>query len=282
MPNYDLIAPIRAEMQVNLKQKTVGLFLLLIAVFLLGVWLSYRATTRIANSDQSVTHTYAVLGSLDSLVRNLQRAQTSANDFIATGNDDYLKTYRETAAQIVPLVDSIATLSTRTPSHPYSISGMGRMSGAAQYPFARLLMTVDTVARDTEVADQARSRTHGPVRALVAEDFVHMQAALVDCLQSMPDVLVVATAVNGREALDKVHQLLPDLAIVDLQMPVMDGFKLLRELRRFYPKMHLVAVSGHQSPAIEQEAIHAGANAFVSKSQLPYGLVSTLEKLLSE
>lgn len=119
------------------------------------------------------------------------------------------------------------------------------------------------------------------VRALVAEDFVHMQEALVACLETIPNVAVVGTAFNGQEALEKIRQLTPKLAVVDLQMPVMDGFKLMRELRREYPGMVLVAVSGHNSPAVEQEALHAGANAFVSKSQLPYGLTSTIEKLLS-
>jgi len=140
---------------------------------------------------------------------------------------------------------------------------------------------VDSEARESEMVDDARARDSAPVRALVAEDFIHMQEALVACLQTMPGVLVVATALNGHEALEKVRQLSPDLAVVDLQMPVMDGFKLMRELRKDYPAMILVAVSGHSSPAIEQEAVRAGANAFVSKSQLPYGLTSTVEKLLS-
>ncbi len=123
--------------------------------------------------------------------------------------------------------------------------------------------------------------TNPPVRALVAEDFVSMQVALVECLQSMPGVEVVGTAFNGREALEKAREVEPNLAVVDLQMPVMNGFVLMRELRRLYPEIRLVAVSGHQSPAIAQEAIGAGANAFVSKSQLPGGLVETVEKLLS-
>ena len=129
--------------------------------------------------------------------------------------------------------------------------------------------------------EEAAPKASASVRAIVAEDFLHMQEALVACLQNIPDVLVVATAFNGREALEKVLQLLPDLAIVDLQMPAMDGFQLLRHLRKLYPAMHLVAVSGHQSPAIEEEALKAGANAFVSKSQLPYGLVTVVEKLLA-
>jgi DNA-binding NarL/FixJ family response regulator len=135
--------------------------------------------------------------------------------------------------------------------------------------------------RAIQVSDEESPRAAGQIRALVAEDFLHMQEALVACLHSMPDVSVVGTAFNGQEALEKVRQLLPDLAIIDLQMPVMDGFQLLRQLRQLYPRMRLVAVSGHQSPAIEEEALKAGADGFVSKNQLPDGLTNKVEQLLA-
>jgi len=62
---------------------------------------------------------------------------------------------------------------------------------------------------------------------------------------------------------------------------VMDGFKVLRELRKAYPQMHLIAVSGHHGPTVVEEALSAGANAFVSKNDLPFGLITTLEKVLA-
>ena len=119
------------------------------------------------------------------------------------------------------------------------------------------------------------------IDVVVADDFPHMQAALASCLESLPGVHVVATALNGREALDRVREHEPELAVVDLQMPVMDGFKVLRELRKSYPQMRLVAVSGHQGPTVAQEALAAGANAFVSKNDLPFGLLAAVEKLLA-
>lgn len=119
------------------------------------------------------------------------------------------------------------------------------------------------------------------IRALVADDFPHMQTALVNCLKSVPGVTVVATALNGQEALDQASKQTLELAVVDLQMPVMDGFRLMRELRRAYPAIRLVAVSGHNSPAVTSEAMAAGADVFVSKNELPFGLVSAIEKLLT-
>lgn len=121
----------------------------------------------------------------------------------------------------------------------------------------------------------------GQMLTLVADDYPHMQEALVACLGTLPAVQVVATAFNGEEALDEARKYKLGLAVVDLQMPVMDGFKLLRELRKEYPSMRLVAVSGHQSPAIAAEAVAAGADTFVSKNELPFGLITAVEKLIT-
>jgi CheY-like chemotaxis protein len=120
------------------------------------------------------------------------------------------------------------------------------------------------------------------VRTLVVDDFASMQQALTACLEALPDIEVVGTALNGQEALDLVPKLKPDLAVVDLQMPVMDGFQLMRHLRRDYPHIRLVAVCGHASAAIEQEALAAGAHAFVAKGTLPQGLLTKVQGILSE
>lgn len=112
------------------------------------------------------------------------------------------------------------------------------------------------------------------VRTIVVDDFASMQQALTACLEALPNVEVVGTALNGQEALDLIPKLSPDLAIVDLQMPVMDGFQLMRHVRRDYPNIRLVAVCGHASSAIEQEALAAGAHAFVAKGTLPQGLLT--------
>jgi DNA-binding NarL/FixJ family response regulator len=130
------------------------------------------------------------------------------------------------------------------------------------------------------MAEQDEFSAVRQVRTLVVDDFVSMHQALTICLQSLPGVEVVGTALNGQEALEKVPLLKPDLAIVDLQMPVMDGFQLMRRLRQDYPHIRLVAVCGHASAAIEQEALAAGAHAFVSKTALPHGLLSKVEALL--
>jgi two-component system chemotaxis response regulator CheB len=133
-------------------------------------------------------------------------------------------------------------------------------------------------SRTVTSSNQSDQAPH--IRAMVVDDFLSMHQALANSLSSLAQVEVVGTALNGKEALDKVPALKPDLVIVDLQMPVMDGFQLMRLLRRDYPAIRLVAVCGHASAAIEQEALAAGAHAFVSKGALPQELVDKVEAVL--
>src|SRR4051812_37991680 len=94
-------------------------------------------------------------------------------------------------------------------------------------------VVADIIGRmETVMAD---AKISGEIGVVVADDFPHMQAALVSCVESIPGIRVVATALNGKEALDRVREHEPNLAVIDLQMPVMDGFKVIRELRRMYP-----------------------------------------------
>ena len=142
-------------------------------------------------------------------------------------------------------------------------------------------MSIAEVIGEIAVRESSTSGATKQVRVVVADDFPNMRDALVSCLGSVPGIEVVGTALNGREALDVVRRHEPSLAIVDLQMPVMDGFKVLRELRRAYPAMRLVAVSGHFSPAVAAEAMSAGADAFVAKNELPHGLLDAVTQLIS-
>jgi PleD family two-component response regulator len=95
---------------------------------------------------------------------------------------------------------------------------------------SQLLFAV--VTRGNQVGDALQSGEPGQMLTLVADDYPHMQEALVACLSTLSTVQVVATAFNGQEALEEARKYSLGLAVVDLQMPVMDGFKLLRELRK--------------------------------------------------
>ena len=91
---------------------------------------------------------------------------------------------------------------------------------------------------------------------------------------------VCGEAENGRQAIEKTRELSPDLVILDLTMPEMNGLEAARQIRKLAPATKIVIFSMHESPQVRKEARDAGADAFVSKSALAQELTGTAKKLL--
>lgn len=104
--------------------RTAGLFLLLIGVLVCGTWYAYRATTSIAESERWVAHTYQVMESLDSLILALQRTQNTADDYIATGNSDYLTEYRAASLLITQRLNEVRTLTVDNPNQQHALANL--------------------------------------------------------------------------------------------------------------------------------------------------------------
>jgi two-component system chemotaxis response regulator CheB len=105
------------------------------------------------------------------------------------------------------------------------------------------------------------------VRVLVADDSVVMRRLLVAALREVPGITVVGTAANGRIALKKIDLLLPDVLVLDLEMPELDGFGTLAELEIRGSRMPVVVFSGLHAQGIEAtlEALSRGASDYVAK-----------------
>ena len=103
------------------------------------------------------------------------------------------------------------------------------------------------------------------LRILVADDEGTIRAALAALLSLEDDLLVVAQAADGREAVEQARRHRPDVAVVDLEMPGLDGIAVVAELRRAAPDCETVVLSGRGRPAHLREALEAGALAFVAK-----------------
>jgi DNA-binding NarL/FixJ family response regulator len=90
--------------------------------------------------------------------------------------------------------------------------------------------------------------------------------------------LVCGEATNGKEAVAKVQELAPDVVILDLTLPVMNGFQAAAEIRRIAPSTKIVFFSMHDVPAVARQI---GADAFVSKSSGAEELVATIERVIN-
>ena len=117
---------------------------------------------------------------------------------------------------------------------------------------------------------------------LIADDNAVIRRTLRHILEETNGWQVCGEAVNGRDAVEKAEQLHPDLVVLDLSMPEMDGFQAARVLRRSMPNVPLIlfTVFGNNKH-IEEEAEAAGITAVVSKMDGVTGLVSKIQSALA-
>ena len=107
-----------------------------------------------------------------------------------------------------------------------------------------------------------------PYRILVAEDDEAFLDVLEMVLELYEEFTVVGRACNGREAVDLAARLRPDLVVMDIEMPVLDGVEATRILRERMPDVPVVAISGHDYEERVLEIRQAGASDYVRKARL--------------
>jgi DNA-binding NarL/FixJ family response regulator len=103
------------------------------------------------------------------------------------------------------------------------------------------------------------------IRVLIAEDHETVRQGLRALLANRPDIEVIGEADNGRVAVDRVCELKPDIAIIDLSMPEMSGLAATREIKERAPKVAVIAMTRHTEDAYVQELLSAGASGYVVK-----------------
>lgn len=116
-------------------------------------------------------------------------------------------------------------------------------------------------------------------RVLVVDDAANLRELLTVLLEAEDDFEVVGTAGDGRQALDAADRLEPDVVLLDLAMPVMDGLQALPTLRARLPQARIVIFSGFEQEALAHEAIAAGADAYIEKGASVTHLVARLREL---
>jgi DNA-binding NarL/FixJ family response regulator len=102
---------------------------------------------------------------------------------------------------------------------------------------------------------------------LIADDKLFIREGLCQLFEREDDFEVCGAAENGMEAVEKAHDLHPDLILLDLSMPVMSGMDAARVLKRVMPKVPIIIYSAHEEPYAEKEGYPAGVWAWVSKSE---------------
>jgi len=119
-----------------------------------------------------------------------------------------------------------------------------------------------------------------PSRILVVDDHPLMRKGFVFVLSSQPDMEVVGEAADGLEALKLCQRLRPDLVLMDLSMPMMDGIDATREMKECCPKTIVLVVTAHEDEGLMLRAIKAGAVGYVLKGSEPAYLIGSVREAL--
>ena len=116
------------------------------------------------------------------------------------------------------------------------------------------------------------------IKVLVADDHRLVLDAVTAALESEEGIEVVATASSAQEALSLIGRTAPDVVLLDIAMPQMDGIRCLELIRAQYHKVKVVMVSGFDDPRVVQQALQRGASAFVTKCVDPRDLAAILRQ----
>ncbi len=117
------------------------------------------------------------------------------------------------------------------------------------------------------------------VRILVADDHEIVRAGLRSLLEQGTDWTVVADVSNGREAVERTLELHPDIVIMDLAMPELNGLEATRRILHEAPRTAVLILSARDSEDLVREVLAAGARGFILKSDAAKDLVSAVEGL---
>jgi DNA-binding NarL/FixJ family response regulator len=115
------------------------------------------------------------------------------------------------------------------------------------------------------------------LRLVVADDHSLMRRGICDLLESEPGWEVVAEAGNGREAVEAVAKAKPDVLVIDLAMPELNGLTATREILRFFPKTEVVLLTMHNTDQAIREVLESGARGYVLKSDAEQDLITAVK-----
>jgi DNA-binding NarL/FixJ family response regulator len=114
------------------------------------------------------------------------------------------------------------------------------------------------------------------IRVLIVDDHPMVRRGLKSLLSLYPDILVIGEAEDSVSALDTAQLLLPDIVLLDIQLPSESGLRVADRLREVTPEVKVIALTAHDNQEYVLEALRAGARAYLLKSASDQSLVETI------
>lgn len=119
------------------------------------------------------------------------------------------------------------------------------------------------------------------ISILVVDDHAVVRAGLRALIQSDPSLRIAGEAAGGLEAISLVEKLQPDVLVLDLSMPDMDGILVTKELHEKYPAIRILILTVHEDEALLQEAMKSGASGYILKYAAEKELIEAINRIIS-
>ena len=117
------------------------------------------------------------------------------------------------------------------------------------------------------------------IRVLCVDDHPIVREGMAAILNLQPDMMLAGAAATGSEALERFIELRPDVALVDLQLPDMSGFDLIKKIKAKSPNARVIVLSSHEGDVDIQRALEAGAQGYVAKGLVREELLETIRSV---
>jgi len=105
-----------------------------------------------------------------------------------------------------------------------------------------------------------------PIKVIIADDHALFRAGVKTALSIKKDVELIAEADNGMQLLNMLKHVEPDVILLDIQMPIMDGIATLPEIRKLYPHVKVIILSMHNDHSMISKLMEIGANSYLTKN----------------
>ena len=119
------------------------------------------------------------------------------------------------------------------------------------------------------------------IRILSVDDHLLLREGIAAVLEDQPDMTLVGQAANGREAIETFRQLRPDVTLMDLRMPDMNGIKAIAAIREEFPSARIIVLTTYAGDVQAVEALRAGASGYLLKNMLRKELLQTIRAIHS-
>ena len=116
------------------------------------------------------------------------------------------------------------------------------------------------------------------MRLLIVDDHEVVRRGVRSLLLEQPEIDVCGEAVDGQDALDKALELKPDVILMDVSMPRLNGLEATRQIRSILPDCEVLILSQHENPEMARQALKAGARGYVIKGSISKDLISAVKK----